>query len=296
MKTALLIAIFFSFAVLSSKSQTDIPNGGFENWTSMGNYFNPDLWGNLNDMTASANVFTCVKGTPGNPGSSYIKLVSKNISGMGVVPGIAVSGSFDQTSMQPLNGFPYSDRPESLTGKWQHMIFGSDQGYIDVVLTRWDEIYQIRIPVATAHKVLTGMAMSWTNFTIPLNYTDGGYPDSCMIVLSASGDTPANNDYLYIDNLAFTGMVTGIEAIGNNENISVYPNPSGNTIYVDLTGFSEPATDIVISDMSGKIVKSIRDIASVPDFSIDISELPQGSYLLKVSDLNRSFASPFIKR
>ncbi len=215
---------------------------------------------------------------------------------MGVVPGIAVSGSLDQTTLLPVNGFPFSDRPESLTGKWQHMIFGSDQGFINVVLTRWDEINQIRIPVATAHKVLTGMAMSWANFTIPLEYADGGYPDSCIIVLSASGDTPANNDYLYIDNLAFTGMVTGIKSIRNKENISVYPNPAGNTIYLDLSGFSAATTDILFSDMSGKIVKSIRDFPSDADFPVNISDLPKGSYILGIRDMNKSFAGPLIKR
>ncbi len=43
MKTSLLIVIFFSFVVVSTKSQSEIPNGGFESWTGMGNYFNPDL-------------------------------------------------------------------------------------------------------------------------------------------------------------------------------------------------------------------------------------------------------------
>ncbi|MBK9320544.1 MAG: hypothetical protein IPM91_18245 [Bacteroidetes bacterium] len=62
---------------------------------------------------------------------------------------------------------------------------GSSQGYIDVLLTRWDG--NQRIVVANAHRTLTGMAMNWATFNIPLNYLDGNNPDSCMIVLAASG-------------------------------------------------------------------------------------------------------------
>ena len=43
-------------------------------------------------------VYTCVKGTPGNPGTSYLKLVSKTVAGFGVVPGVAVCGTINETS------------------------------------------------------------------------------------------------------------------------------------------------------------------------------------------------------
>lgn len=194
MKNKISLSIFLSFAFLITKAQ--IPNSGFETWTSMGSYNNPDSWSCLNDMTASMSVFTCVKGTPGNPGTAYIKLTSKTVAGMGVMPGIAVSGTFDQSTLEPLSGFAFNERPANLTGKWQHMIFGNSQGYIDIQLTRWDGNMQMRFPVATAHFVLTGMAMGWSNFSIPLTYIDGNNPDSCIITLSASGNTPANNDYL----------------------------------------------------------------------------------------------------
>ena len=39
-------------------TQAQIPNSGFEDWTSMITYNNPSLWGTLNNVTASANTFT----------------------------------------------------------------------------------------------------------------------------------------------------------------------------------------------------------------------------------------------
>ena len=119
-------------------------------------------------MTASMSTYTCLKGTPGNVGTAYIKLVSKNVTGMGIMPGIAVSGELDQNTLQPVSGFPFTSRPQNLTGKWQYMASGSDQGYIACVLTKWNSAMSMRDTVAFSYHPLTGMAMSWANFSIPL--------------------------------------------------------------------------------------------------------------------------------
>ena len=116
---------------LAIRTFAQIPNNGFENWTSMGNYSIPNSWGCLNDMTASKGIYTCEKGTPGDPGNYYLKLTSKTVTGSGVVPGIAVCGTLDQTTKKPLKGFAFNQRPVSLTGNWQYMVFGSIQGYIE---------------------------------------------------------------------------------------------------------------------------------------------------------------------
>lgn len=200
----------FAFSIFAVVAKAQIPNYSFENWTNMGSYSNPDQWGTMNNLTALGGVYTATIGTPGNPGTSYLKLTSKT-AGPIVAPGIAVSGVLDSMSMQPISGFPFTSRPLSLTGKWQHMIFGNSQGHISVTLTRWDATSGTREVVATKTTTLSGMAMSWASFTVTLNYLTGNNPDTCIIELAASGATPTNNDYLWVDNLAFTGSVVGIE-------------------------------------------------------------------------------------
>lgn len=89
--------IIFTIAVLTASINNifaQIPNSGFETWMSMGTYENPDGWATPNDFTTSAGVYTAEKGTPGSPGSSYLKLTSKTV-GSTVVNGIAVSGVID---------------------------------------------------------------------------------------------------------------------------------------------------------------------------------------------------------
>ncbi|MDP2385773.1 MAG: T9SS type A sorting domain-containing protein [Bacteroidota bacterium] len=261
-----------------------VPNNGFETWTSMGSYNNPDGWGTLNNTTAIASVYTANKGTPGSPGTAYLKLTSKTVS-TAVVNGIAVSGVLDSTTMLPKSGFAFAQRPASFTGKWQHMIYGSSQGSIRVTLTRWDNTLNQRIAVATANQTLSGMAMSWANFTIPFTYTDGGTPDTCIIILKASGANPTNNDYLWVDNLGFSGSVIGIEKHDFFlTDLMIFPNPSSETINVNLNLKVPQKVSIELTDISGKLISS-KNVGILQGESIqviNITGIAKGIYFVNV--------------
>lgn len=249
----IITSIVFSFLLIASTLEAQIPNSGFENWMNMGSYNNPDNWSTLNNTTAGSGVYTALKGTPGSPGTAFLKLISKTV-GSSVVNGVAVCGTIDSLTMIPTGGFPFNTRPAALTGKWQHMIYGTSQGSIQVYLTRWDAGMGMQMPVASGSVTLSGMAMSWANFSIPLTYTDGSNPDSCMIVMRASGSAPTNNDYLWVDNLAFTGTVTGLSNIEAPKDLLQVINQNGNLqITVHALPFAHASIDIVT--VSGQIVQ-----------------------------------------
>lgn len=282
MKKSLFILVVAT--VISSTLLAQIPNNGFENWTTVGSYSNPDDWGTMNNTTASASVYTATKGTPGSTGASYLKLTSKTV-GPTVVNGIAVCGVLDPITMQPVSGIPYTGQPLSLTGKWQHMIFGSSQGSISVTLTKWNSVTNQRETVASGSQTLSGMAMSWANFTINLNYVMSTAPDSCIIVLKASGSNPTNNDYLWVDNLAFTGSVAGLNKQESFlQDLSVYPNPTKENI--NLVFNSEISQNIIIevTNIEGKIVRSkqLSLLKGKTEHTIDVLDLSKGTYLVKI--------------
>ncbi len=283
-KTILSIA---AVAFTSASLFAQIPNNGFETWTAVGTaYSTPDNWSTLNAATATASVYTCTKGTPGNPGASYLKLTSKTVTGLGVVPGIAVSGALDALTMMPKGGFPYSQRPTALTGAWQHMIYGSSQGSISVTLTRWDVGMQMRMPVGSGMVTLSGMAMSWANFSIPISYTDASNPDSCMIVLRASGSTPTNSDYLWVDNLSLTVSTAGINTIDNYiSNIVAYPNPSSENISVELNAQNPSYINFQLVDLTGKSIYNVNAglIQGSYKHTINTTTIAKGIYFLKVN-------------
>ena len=287
MKKTILSIVAVAFSTASLFAQ--IPNNGFENWTSMGSYSNPNGWDQLNNMTTGMAVYTCTKGTPGSVGTAYLKLVSKTVTGMGVVPGIAVSGVLNSTTMQPKSGFSYNQRPTALTGAWQHMIYGSSQGFITVTLTRWNAGTQTRVAVGSGSVTLSGMAMSWANFSIPISYSDANNPDSCIIVLSASGTTPTNNDYLWVDNLGFTVSTAGINTIDNYvSNIVAYPNPSSENISVELNAQNPSHINLQLVDITGKSIYEVNSgvIQGSYKHTINTTTIAKGIYFLKVTANN----------
>ena len=278
------IIILLSAIIFTSSAIAQIPNSGFEIWTSAGSYMTPTGWDNMDSMTSSLSVYSCMQGTPGSPGSYFLKLVSKN-AGLGVVPGIAMSGKMNVTTMQPQSGFALASRPQSLTGSWQYMAYGSDQGFIYAQLTKWNTTTMKRDTVAVALQNLTGMVMAWGTFTINLNYLSGSYPDSALIILSASGASPVNNSYLYIDNLAFTGSVPGT-AVANtllNNSISVYPNPTKNLVVIESNNLVT-GTKVQCIDVVGKIVKEDIISAGTNKYSLNIQGLQTGTYFVKISN------------
>jgi Secretion system C-terminal sorting domain len=296
-KAFYLLFLLFSSSALS-EAQT-IPNNGFENWTNMGSYYNPDQWSTFNDVTTATSTYTCLKGTPGVVGSAYLKLISKSAIGMGIVPAIAVCGTFDIATLQPTSGFPFSGRPAELTGRWQHMGMGSDQGFIAAALTKWNGNTLMRDTVAYVYEPLGAMVMSWANFTIPVNYMNGDYPDSCIIILSASqsNNVPAvANSYLFVDELLFSGTVSGVSELISTKNISVSPNPASDVLILDLSTVNENVASFKIYDVQGRLIKAVEKAVVNSNTSIDISDIPKGNYVLKISSEKGSVSGTFIKQ
>ena len=96
MKKQTILAIALMFTAVISKAQS-VPNGSFEAWSNPSGYLVPDDWETLNDMTTTAGVYTATRG--GTSSDYYLKLTSQNITGMGVMPGIAVSGMLDMDNL-----------------------------------------------------------------------------------------------------------------------------------------------------------------------------------------------------
>lgn len=272
-------------ALFTTTTFAQIPNGGFESWTNMGAYENPDSWGTLNNTTALASIYTATKATPGSAGTYFMKLTSKT-AGPSVVNGIAVSGKLDTLTGMPISGFPYTIRSATFTGKFQHMIFGSSQGGMTVLMTEWNTSLNKRDTVGIGNLTLSGMAMSWTNFSIPINYGTGNNPDSCIIFLRASGTAPTNNDYLWVDALSFTGTVLGNEE--NNTiatNIITYPNPVNEVLNISFESAESQSMDLTLSDLAGKIIfsKNLGNVKGKMNETISTQGISKGTYILKLT-------------
>lgn len=281
MKTKLLLLLSLSFITLKSNAQ--LQNGSFENWTNMGTYSDPDHWFSYNYVTANFGAITCEEGTPGNPGAKYAKLTSKDVPGIGIMPGTLTSGEYDMSTGDYLPGFAFAQRPANFTGSWQYMAMDTtDMGAMYVMLTKWNTSTQAQDLIGVASFEMVGMEMSWVNFSLPFTYVSSDMPDSAMIYFASSGagtGSPVDGSYLYIDNLAFSGTATGINEGQAPVIAEVFPNPAKQFVYVAQTNPAKE-TKFEINSIDGKLVQTgfISGIRA----KIELNNLKSGIYFVNL--------------
>jgi len=85
------------------------------------------------------------------------------------------------------------------------------------------------------------------------------------------------------------------QSVGVNEvalqKVNIYPNPVKNQLFIELD--NQGVTEMLIIDYSGRVVKTIMN-NSVN--SIDVADLTQGIYVLKISTKNGVLTNSFIKK
>lgn len=122
----------------------------------------------------------------------------------------------------------------------------------------------------------------WTTVEIPLDaYTN---EDNAYIRFRATNGGPGSN--IYIDNIVFS-VTTGIDNfLANNLNLSIAPNPFGNSTNVNFYLVQEAKVQISLFDLLGREVKTLdASILNAGNHSIEFNtnnEFNSGVYLLKV--------------
>ena len=146
---------------------------------------------------------------------------------------------------------------------------------------------------ASAATITNGVA------TIDLTWPAGTMPATTTFEVLWSDDTMGGNNMLNAGD--------GTDAVGNIDtandcstasvkdvsfyNIDVYPNPASNVINVR----SEFTIDnLSIFDLMGRTVK--QQISNNKEFSLDVSDLSKGIYLVKLSSGDKEAVTKFIKK
>ncbi len=272
------------FITTASQAQT-IPNAGFENWTNFGTYSDPTSWSSYNSMSGS--VFTCEQGTPGAVGASYLKLTVKNTGPN--ISAIAVSAPSFLGGLNP--GFAYAGRPANLTGKWQYLVSPNDTSFIEVFFFKWNTATQTSDMIGFGSQIiLADSVTSWANFSIPIFYQSGSTPDSATIVIGAGAAyVPVINDYLYIDDLAFTGTgANSVSQLSHEASFSIAPNPVSDHTTISFKEEQHDAT-ITILDLLGRKVSEMH--CTGKEAIINKGTMKEGIYLVQIIDDKNNLAT-----
>lgn len=256
-----LRSLSFLSLMSATAAMAQIPNGGFEQWTSFGTYQDPTGWTSLNILTSSLGASpSCEQYTPASAGSYAVKVTTRNLPGLGVLPGLLVSGSPDAE----VDGFPYTSRPQALTGKWRANLATGDEALVTISLSRWDPIAGERITVGVGVATASADVSSWTTFSAVIEYADPQDPDTASIAILSSSGAGVDGSWVAVDDLAFGGAVGVEEAYLGS--VQLYPVPVVDelTLATDqvvrsieiwsadgrLVLTSRPGTDRVVMDLT----------------------------------------------
>jgi hypothetical protein len=278
MKKLLPIAL----CLFSAFAYAQIPNNGFENWTTPAGqtYENPTGWGSSNDVGAQLpSPFVNVTKETMDPGagSSSLKLETVNIFVTNVA-GVALTGEITYTTTLKFSGgFPFTTRPGQLTGKLKYLpAAATDSSFIYAVLFKWNAAQNKRDTIAIA-TLKTGASNTWASFGANLNYSLPDNPDSALVLLSSSkGFLGSAGSKLWIDDLAFQ-YGAGADNI-YTQSLSAFPNPAQNIIY--LNAIPGQYRTAAVYNYAGMLLKN----ATVHGNAIDISDLANGTYIIAVTD------------
>ena len=299
---------------LCSFSQTQITNGGFENWENFGTSTEEPVDFNSNktgSSTAQIGPQTCFRdGSVKHSGSYSMRLENKTVPIIGtIVNGSATTGVINAPTTTKSDGYigtvnystssdirrlAFTGRPDSIVGWYQYTSGGTGEvGKVTAILHN-NNYFDPETPTTyhadpTADKIAratfltpTGSNATWTRFSAPFVYTAAGNPSYIMINM-----TPSNNQLttfagskIWLDDISFIyNSVTSVKDIVSGQTTKVYVFDE--KLYVNFGTKATEQTTIELFDVTGRIVLS-QKCDNVAIHTIDISNLNTGIYIYKV--------------
>jgi hypothetical protein len=258
---------------LIAPATAQVPNGGFENWTTVGTYQDPSQWITFNALTSlGGSDPSCQQGTPGAVGNYYATITTRNTT-LGLIQGIISVG--DATSGNI--GFAYSSRPAALTGQWQYGIQAGDSALVAVQLTKWNSATQSEDVIGVGAVEVGGSLTGWNTLNVPINYTSSQNPDTAFIAIASSMNSPVDGSFVKVDALAFGGTPAGISETEAAVALRVYPSPATDRLTITA---EEPIAEVFIMDMTGRTV--LRQEVNAGTAVLNVADYHSGRYLLQL--------------
>lgn len=274
MKKSTLILSALIICAFLSKAQ--IPNNGFETWTTVGSYENPTDWATMNASCAGP-FYSCTKSTDHYPTfiGNYSVRVENNTSltqstgGWGMVVTDTMAYPFEPA-------FPLVGTPTNLCGYYKYNSLNSDSMFIRIVFFHNHSLLGY-------DTFITGISTNWTSFILPL--TDYPTADSATLMFSAfwpngpySG--PKGNSVLYVDNLSFDTFINVPMQSVNNPTFNVYPNPVSDELIIEMKSNLNTLNFEILNSVGQVVYKgSMTEKVKVPT-----ENLTSGIYTIKLEN------------
>jgi len=272
-KLTLILTVLITLII---RTNAQIPNSGFENWTAIGNYEDPTFWGSTNSYS-SGPFYAITKATDHYPITvgAYSVRIENNTA---LSPNYSERGFISTGPPPPSPNFPISGHPNSLTGYYKFAPLNGDTMFINI------QLFKNGSSVSTGEFKSTAVASNWTSFNIPLSsYTAA---DSGNIILAAYyapgfNYVPHGNSVLYIDNLNFDSFISSVpEQTVKNTSFNLFPNPASDIVTLNINYAIYEDLEINIYNLMGYLIRS--ETLKQNHQQINIGDISTGIYMIAI--------------
>ena len=287
MRTPLHLFLVLPLALPVALQAQQIPNGGFEQWTSVGGYEDPAGWRTSNMVSFYVDgSLTCEVGSPGAVGDHFVKVTDRVLDGMGMQQASIDIGAQGATR----SGFPFTSRPDAFNGQWQyHPVGVGHDGVVGAVLSRWNPDLGYREVIANAPIHAPGAITGWESFSVPFLYYSDLDPDTANIMISASQNTSEDGTSIWVDDLSFGTLqsVPETEAVA----VELWPSPASERLRIRAGG---AIAEVLVRELSGRVLSRVAQRSN--EVVLPVDALPAGLYLvqLRMAD-GRTAVRTFVK-
>ncbi len=249
-----------------------IPNAGFENWTSG----IPDNWFSQTGYAYASSA--------SNAHSGNLSLRFQTVQD---VSGVSATTLF--TRVVPNSSFfplGLTSAPVNITFWAITSLLNGDVLTINTTLKSGNNI----VGVVNGTCVST-VSPTWQFYSFPIAYSSMALPDSAAIWFSFKNGscTPNINPLnigtvVMIDDVAFDGT-TGIHSPSNTNNFLLYPNPANEYTTLNFNQANNADIQIRLLDICGKTVKTFNENSKSTGLSslqLNLSDISEGIYFLSV--------------
>jgi hypothetical protein len=195
------------------------------------------------------------------------------------------------------NRNPYIDHPEYVLLIWQctgllpvTIIDFTAQKNTGSVFLKWFASYETNFRQYEIQRSLDGTSFSGIGEVPGRNWAEYSFSDNNL---------PAVNTVYYrlkmidIDGKFSYSKIIPIRLNRDFSNALVYPNPAKRSLTVDLQNALTENSNLVISDLSGRILLQKQVPGGINNINLQVDQVPAGRYFIRISNhnevINRSF-------
>jgi hypothetical protein len=255
------------FPHLPLKSQQVI-NGSFDNWNTYDTFEMPDSWVTMDSLMTVFRNKNFVSRSPDAYSAPYAASIHSRLLVSTYMAGV-------MSTYIPCQG-----RPTSLSFYYKFTQTAlEDTVFANIVLQKKTSSGLITVGLG---KFSTYSSVSgYTRCEVPITYYTADIPDSAGILFQCGNGftTQTGGSELLVDDVKLEYTPTAIHHVSPKAEFTIYPNPAASTLRIDGI---EGSCTVTLYDMPGQEILTMQLTGNAN--SMDISHLPAGTYLVKVSN------------